>query len=112
MEIVGIIVALISLGIGFFALYWARKEEVVQPKEVAVVRGDDAKGVQYPGTDQDDVAGDEAATKGEETTEVGHAAGSEERITPAGGGNAGAGGSGGPAPRRRRRRGRAGTSGS
>jgi hypothetical protein len=112
MEIVGIIVALISLGIGFFALYWARKEEVVQPKEVAVVRGDDAKGVQYPGTDQDDVAGDEAATKGEETTEVGHAAGSEERIPPAGGGNAGAGGSGGPAPRRRRRRGRAGTSGS
>jgi hypothetical protein len=82
MEIVGIIVALISLGIGFFALYWARKEEVVQPKEVAVVRGDDAKGIQYPGTDQDDVAGDEAATKGEETTEVGHAAGNAKSVLP------------------------------
>jgi hypothetical protein len=34
MEIVGIIVALISLGIGFFALYWARKEEVVSPKRL------------------------------------------------------------------------------
>lgn len=112
METVGIIVALISLGIGLFAWYWAGKEEVVQPKEVAVVGGDDAKGVQYPGTEQDDVAGDEAAAKGEEVTEVEHAAGSEERITPAGGRDAGAGGSEGPAPRRRRRRGRAGTLGS
>ncbi|MGQ0594726.1 MAG: hypothetical protein ACT4QB_19460 [Gammaproteobacteria bacterium] len=104
MEIVGIIVALITLGIALFALYWARKEDAVQPKEVAAVRGDEAEGVQYAGTDQDDVAGHEAAAKGDEATEVEHAAGSEERITPAAGSDADAGarGSGEPAPRRRR----------
>ncbi len=33
METVGMVVALITVGIALYALYWARKEDIVQPEE-------------------------------------------------------------------------------
>ena len=64
----GMLIPVLVACIGLYALYWARKEEVVQPEESA----------QYLRADQGDVvAGDEAAASGEEATEIGSAAGTE-----------------------------------
>lgn len=71
METVGMVVALITVGIALYALYWARKEDVVQPEE----------GAQHLRVDQGGVvAGGEAA---EAITEIGPAAaGTEGGTTP------------------------------
>ncbi|MGH8582844.1 MAG: hypothetical protein ACREWG_08660 [Gammaproteobacteria bacterium] len=60
MKTVGIVAALVTIGCALYALYWARKEEVVQPV------------VQH----EEDVAAGEA--EGEEATEIGPGAGSED----------------------------------
>ncbi|MGH8468726.1 MAG: hypothetical protein ACREX3_11305 [Gammaproteobacteria bacterium] len=59
--------------IGLYALYWARKEEVVKPEE----------GAQHLRADQGSVvAGDEAAATGDEATEIEPAAGTEGDAIP------------------------------
>ena len=71
METVGMVVALITVGIALYALYWARKEDIVQPEEGAQHLRVDPGGV---------VAGGEAA---EAITEIGPAAaGTEDGTTP------------------------------
>lgn len=66
--------------IGVFALYWARKEDVVQPEAGAqhfradqggVVAGDEGAG------DETAATGDETAATGDEATEIEPAAGTE-----------------------------------
>jgi hypothetical protein len=69
----GMLIPVLVACIGLYALYWARKEEVVQPEE----------GAQYLRADQGGgVARAEAAATGDETTEIEPAAGSEGTANP------------------------------
>ena len=56
----GMLIPVLVACIGLYALYWARKEEVVKPEEGQHLRADQG-GV---------VAGDEAAATGDEATEI------------------------------------------
>ena len=68
MDEIGMLIPVLVACIGLYALYWARKEEVVQPEG----------GAQYLRADQGGVvAGDEAAATSDEATEIGPAADTE-----------------------------------
>ncbi|MDQ3774127.1 MAG: hypothetical protein M3461_07050 [Pseudomonadota bacterium] len=61
MDEIGMLIPVLVALIGLYGLYWARKEEVVQPEG----------GAQYLRADQGGVvAGDEAAATGDEATEI------------------------------------------
>ncbi len=69
----GMLIPVVVALIGLYALRWARSDDVVQPKE----------GGQHLPADQGGVvAEDEAAATGDEVTEVGPAAGTEDDARP------------------------------
>ena len=68
MDEIGMLIPVLVACIGLYALYWARKEEAVQPEG----------GAQYLRADQGGVvAGDEAAATADEATEIEPTAGTE-----------------------------------
>lgn len=69
----GMLIPVVVALIGLYALYWARKEDVVQPEESAQHLRADQGGV---------VAADETAATGDEPTEIGSAAGTEGDAIP------------------------------
>ena len=73
MDELGMLIPVLVACIGLYALYWARKEEVVQPEG----------GAQYLRADQGGVvAGDEAAATADEATEIEPIAGTEGGAIP------------------------------
>jgi len=65
----GMLIPVLVACIGLYALYWARKEEAVQPEG----------GAQYLRADQGGVVGaDEGTATGDDTTEIGPAGGGTE----------------------------------
>ncbi len=69
MDEIGMLIPVLVACIGLYALYWARKEEVVQPEG----------GAQYLRAGQ---GGDKAAATGDDTTEIEPVAGTEGDTIP------------------------------